>query len=48
MDFQGGVENDQFFLRNCGFFTNFTNPDSVFKRNPGGKKPVIDFGRLPK
>ena len=48
MDFNGGVENKQFFLRNCGFFNNFTNPDSMFKRTPGGKKPVINFAQLPK
>ena len=48
MDFNGGVENNQFFLRNCGFFNNFTDPDSMFKRTPGGKKPVINFAQLPK
>ncbi|AEE52249.1 DUF3472 domain-containing protein [Haliscomenobacter hydrossis] len=48
MDFNGGVENKQFFLRNCGFFNNFTDPNSMFKRTPGGKKPVINFAQLPK
>lgn len=48
MDFNGGVENNQFFLRNCGFFNNFTDPNSMFKRTPGGKKPVINFTQLPK
>lgn len=48
MDFNGGVENNQFFLRNCGFFNNFTDPNSMFKRNAGGKTPVIDFAQLPK
>ncbi len=48
MDFHGGVENNQFFLQNCGFFNHFTNPNSAFKRKPGGQKPVIDFAQLPK
>jgi Domain of unknown function (DUF3472)/Domain of unknown function (DUF5077) len=48
MDFNGGVENNQFFLQNCGFFNHFTYPDSPFKRKPSGKKPVIDFTQLPK
>jgi len=48
MDFNGGVENNQFFLRNCGFFNKFTDPNSMFKRTPGGKKPVINFAQLPK
>ncbi len=48
MDFHGGVENNWFFLQNCGFFNHFTNPDSAFKRIPGGKKPLIDFAQLPK
>lgn len=47
MDFHGGVENNRFFLQNCGFFNHFTNPDSSFKRKTGGKKPVIDFAQLP-
>lgn len=48
MDFNGGVENNHFFFRNCGFFNNFTDPNSMFKRSPGGKKPVINFAQLPK
>lgn len=48
MDFQGGVENGQFFLRNCGFFDDYINPDATFKRTPGSKKPVINFAQLPK
>lgn len=48
MDFQGGVQNNQFFLRNCGFFKDWVDPDARFSRNPGGKQPMIDFNRLPK
>ena len=48
MDFMGGVENNQFFLSNCGFFSHFTVPNTSFERQPMGKKPIINFTELPK
>ncbi len=48
MDFHGGVTNNQLFLQNCGFFDHYTQPGTAFKRQPGGKKPVIHLAQLPK
>ena len=48
MDFKGGVENNQFFLSNCGFFSDYTLPNTFFERKAMGKKPVVDFSDLPK
>ena len=48
MDFKGGVENNQFFLSNCGFFSDYTLPNTFFERKPTGQKPVVDFNLLPK
>lgn len=46
-DYAGGVANDSFFLRNCGFFNDFVPLDGTFKRNAANKIPVIDFSLLP-
>ncbi len=47
-DYAGGAEQDSFFLRNCGFFDDFTAIGSGFERKPSGKAhPVIDFSKLP-
>ncbi|PZP51555.1 MAG: nematoblast specific protein [Pseudopedobacter saltans] len=47
-DYAGGVENNQFFLKNGGFFSNFTPADSPFSRTSlGNQKPDIDFSKLP-
>ena len=48
MDFTGGVENNQFYLSNCGFFSHFTPLNTFFERQATGKKPFIDFKKLPK
>ncbi len=48
MDYRGGVENNQFYLQNCGFFSQFTPLNTTFERKPTRKQPVIDFERLPK
>ena len=48
MDYGGGVNNDQFFLRNCGFFNDYTPLDITFERTALHHKPVIDFKALPK
>jgi hypothetical protein len=45
LDFQGGVENDSFFLRNCGFFNETSIVGSTFTRREAGIVP--DVARLP-
>ncbi len=47
MDFRGGVENNQFYLQNCGFFSHFTPLNAIFERLPTLKKPDILFEQLP-
>lgn len=47
-DYAGGIEGDKFFLKNCGFFNDFVNPNQIFTRKSSGKKPVIDLTDLPK
>jgi hypothetical protein len=46
-DYAGGVDGDKFFLKNCGFFIDFVKPDQIFTRKASGKKPDIDFDKLP-
>lgn len=47
-DYAGGTRNNAFYLKNCGFFDDFTVPNSKFKSPSLGKpKPVIDFNSLP-
>lgn len=47
-DYAGGTRNNAFYLKNCGFFDDFTTPNSTFKSPSLGKpKPVIDFNTLP-
>jgi hypothetical protein len=46
-DYAGGQMQGQFFLKNCGFFSDFVALDREFVRPGGGVKPLIDFGKLP-
>ena len=46
-DYAGGEKNNLFFLKNCGFFSDFTPLDKTFSRLPTQKQPVIDFSKLP-
>lgn len=46
MDFAGGVEGEAFFMKNCGFFNDYTEMDSQFQREPNRKTPEIDFKNL--
>lgn len=48
MDFTGGVEDNQFVLSNCGFFSDYTTLNTIFERQKNGFKPNIDFQKLPK
>lgn len=45
-DLQGGLVDDAFMLRNCGFFNETTPYRSKFVRKPSGKHPVVDFDFL--
>jgi hypothetical protein len=45
-DYAGGVENNRFFLRNCGFFANFTPYKAVFERKALGIKPIVDLKKM--
>lgn len=47
LDFDGGVEEGAFFLRNCGFFARSGQPGTVFQR-ASATPPAIDFDRLPR
>ena len=45
-DMTGGVDGNDFFLRNCGFINEKTAYGSTFSRQPQGNKPEIDFSTL--
>lgn len=47
LDYGGGVENGKFYLKNCGFFSENTVMDSMFKKEGENKAPTIDFKGLP-
>ncbi|GAB1453993.1 DUF3472 domain-containing protein [Draconibacterium sp.] len=47
MDYSGGIENQSFYLKNCGFFSETTPIDSYFERQEIGIPPVVDFEKLP-
>ena len=46
LDYCGGVEKGAFFLKNCGFFNDKTEINSVFSREITGKKPDVDLKAL--
>lgn len=45
-DYQGGVRNGRFYLKNGGFFDEFSTFGSTFSRNTTAE-PEIDFSQLP-
>ncbi|WP_025141476.1 DUF3472 domain-containing protein [Pedobacter jeongneungensis] len=47
VDYQGGTEKGAFYLKNGGFFNDYTTPRKIFTRTSTGKKPEIDFSKLP-
>jgi len=47
LDYTGGVEEGNFYLKNCGFFNGNTNLDIYFKRKALGNKPRINLNDLP-
>lgn len=47
VDYDGGIKDGQFYLRNCGFFNENTSLNLQFTRPLKGKTPSIDFSKLP-
>lgn len=47
LDYAGGIEGENFFLKNCGFFNDRTVFRSNFERGVKSIRPVIDFSKLP-
>ncbi|MNF77355.1 hypothetical protein D3C84_594970 [compost metagenome] len=47
IDFAGGLEKDSFYLKDGGFFNNYTIPKTTFTRPLNNKKPEINFDNLP-
>lgn len=46
LDYSGGIEDEVFFLKNCGFFNDKTGMNSLFNRKKKGKAPEIVFQDL--
>lgn len=46
LDYSGGLENNGFYLKNCGFTNDKVLVDSRFERNKLGVPPNIDFNSL--
>lgn len=47
MDYAGGLQEGSFFLKNCGFFNNYTPRNIFFNRPAGSKKPDVELSQLP-
>lgn len=47
MDYSGGLDKDYFYLKDGGFFNDYTKTQSIFTRPLGQHKPNIDFNKLP-
>ena len=46
LDYQGGKDNNHFFLKNCGFFNDYIHIGDKFKRQSMGIQPQIDFDKI--
>lgn len=46
-DYSGGTEGSLFYLRNCGFFNDFTTLKTELTHQPSPTAPTIDFDQLP-
>ena len=46
MDYAGGVTGNTFYMKNCGFFNETTEINSMFTREANGIAPNIDFTKL--
>jgi len=47
MDYAGGLSGAAFYLKNCGFFNQYTPRNTYFDRPATGKKPDVDLSKLP-
>ncbi|MBX3256180.1 MAG: DUF3472 domain-containing protein [Chitinophagaceae bacterium] len=47
MDYAGGLRGNRFYLKNCGFFNEYTGYRSTFQRKADAKMPEINFTTLP-
>jgi len=47
MDYSGGLDDNAFYLQNCGFFNHYTPRNTLFERQPTGKQPNVDLTKLP-
>lgn len=47
MDYSGGLDMKSFYLKNGGFFNNYTKKQIIFTRPLTNNKPNIDFKNLP-
>jgi hypothetical protein len=47
LDYQGGVQDGQFYLKNCGFFSEFSTYGTILNRPVLGVEPDVDLGTLP-
>lgn len=48
MDYGAGSNPDSFYLRNCGFFNDYTPLNKIFETSPAGLAPEINILDLPK
>lgn len=49
LDFTGGASGEQFFLKNCGFFSEAVAPGTIFTIEQNGMQPPpIELGSLPR
>ncbi|HEY9561373.1 MAG TPA: DUF3472 domain-containing protein [Anseongella sp.] len=42
MDYAGGIDQARFYLKNCGFFSDYIPLDTWYERPETGRKPVFD------
>jgi hypothetical protein len=47
MDYAGGTDGNAFYLKNCGFFNNYTIRNTMFERPAAGKAPDVELDKLP-
>jgi len=46
-DYDGGVLDEKFYLKNCGFFNSSTKLNSLFEKKPSASnQPIINFESL--
>jgi hypothetical protein len=47
MDYAGGIDDNAFYLKNCGFFNTYTKRGIELIRPTGGKAPDVELDKLP-